>query len=333
MDQTDHTDPRPKRRRTTSEVKTGRRIAACQPCRLRKSKCDGRRPVCALCSSTEKECIYLNEPDDTLTLNGLANIVAKQFESIAEKLDRLEAATLTRPPVAYEDLPALPAGHVTGTALLQLSQDHSTGLEQDLFESARDYSHIPPHCTTADTVLTWPIFENKFVDNYLIRPLLSSLHDVDPDEYNQSDDALLFTPFSQHAPLDERQIPYLVDCFLENVHTKNPILDVVALVKSSREAALRGLAWNAQSCLLLLACALGLVAKPFGSESRAMDDDVSLDAARYIAAPTREREQAENCWVQASRRLGMLKPSIMGSQCHFFAGGMCCIDHLDCHLH
>lgn len=128
-------------------------------------------------------------------------------------------------------------------------------------------------------------------------------------------------PLSNHiAPLDEQRIPNLIDRFLENVHTKNPVLDVETLVKKSRSYATRGLGWDGYSCLLLVACALGLVAKPFGSEQEALDVRISIDSAREIAAPSREREQADNCFVQAVRRLGSLRPSVLAAQCHFFAG-------------
>lgn len=131
-----------------------------------------------------------------------------------------------------------------------------------------------------------------------------------------------FEMFGNLAPLDEQRIPLLVDRFLENVHTKNPILNVENLVKQSREAAQKGLGWNASSCLLLLACALGHVAKPFGTEAEALDYDLNLEAARHIACPLKDRQQAENCFVLACRRLGLLRPGILSAQCYFFAGGM-----------
>lgn len=125
---------------------------------------------------------------------------------------------------------------------------------------------------------------------------------------------------SNVAPLDEQRIPSLIDRFLENVHTKNPILDVETLVRKSRSYASKGLGWDGYSCLLLTACALGLVAKPFGSEQEQLDPYASIEAVREVVAPPRDREQADNCFVQASRRLGGLRPSVLAAQCYFFAG-------------
>ena len=122
---------------------------------------------------------------------------------------------------------------------------------------------------------------------------------------------------SSLAPLEEERIPQLVDTFLQNVHTKNPVLDVETLVLKSREAATHSLGWDAWSCFLLLACAFGSIAKPFGAWEELSQDEI------YTKNPatTKELQQGENCFVLACRRLGLLKQTMLAAQCHFFAGG------------
>lgn len=44
-----------------------RRQAACQPCRMRKIKCDKKKPSCNICVAGGQECEYLNEATDKLT--------------------------------------------------------------------------------------------------------------------------------------------------------------------------------------------------------------------------------------------------------------------------
>lgn len=188
-------------------------------------------------------------------------------------------------------------------------------------QPSRDFANIPPHRTTADEVLIWPIFEDVFPKNYLIDPQLG--HRLCPEALQFGDDITddCILPISNNiAPLDEQRIPSLIDRFLENVHTKNPILDVESLVRKGRSYATKGLGWDGHSCLLLMACALGLVAKPFGSEREALDIHIPIDFARELAAPSRDRDQADHCFVQASRRLGGLRPSVLSAQCQFFAG-------------
>lgn len=122
----------------------------------------------------------------------------------------------------------------------------------------------------------------------------------------------------------------LIDRFLQNVHTKNPILDVEALIKHGRYCAEFGPGWDARSCLVLMTCALGAVAKPFGgtmppnagvytspNEPYAYGQQ-PISSAAYCAE---ELEQGEACFTQACRRLGSLKYSLLGAHCYFFAGG------------
>lgn len=84
-------------------------------------------------------------------------------------------------------------------------------------------------------------------------------------------------------PPDEEQIPLLVDKFLSNVHTKNPVLDVEQLVEHARIVATSGLRWDAWSCIVLLTAALGTVAKPFDAAV-----NVTLDSSGAIASWTHD---------------------------------------------
>ena len=134
------------------------------------------------------------------------------------------------------------------------------------------------------------------------------------------------------TPLDEEQIPALIDRFLTNVYTKNPILDVESLVKHGRRCADHGIGWDGWSCLVLMACALGAVAKPFdrsrvpgehpGYPPATPDGDPrSSTASSSARLYAKELRQGDSCFTLGCRRLGSLKYSMLGAQCHFFAGG------------
>lgn len=177
---------------------------------------------------------------------------------------------------------------------------------------------IPQHPASADTVLRWEIFDDRFPANALISSLFK------PNLADAVDD--LITAPTRLTPLDEETIPHLVDKFLQNVHTKNPILDVEALVKHGRRCADQGIGWDGRSCLVLLACALGSVAKPFDSQIHHTNNIYRLaDGATRTPSSARlyakELQQADSCFALACRRLGSLKYSLLGAQCHFFAGG------------
>ena len=210
-------------------------------------------------------------------------------------------------------------------------------------EPSRDYLQIPAHRTTADTVLTWPIFAGRYEPNSLIQPLFNPIGSSNGNDFSYDAGDELIARDLTIVPgglrdLPDEKIPSLIDNFLQNVHTKNPILDVEALLRHGRKAAENGLGWDAPSCLVLLACALGSIARPF---------DQCLPPAETVSRPVppprrpshepvssaamfgKDLQQAESCYVLACRRLGLLKFTILGAQCHFFAGGMWLPDRLE----
>jgi hypothetical protein len=312
-----------KRRRSENDPPSnlGRRRAACQTCRNRKVKCDLQRPSCSLCEAAGKgdECIYLTEPPkQTLesvaeTLNGRFDLVTRQLEDLKAALQSsggctpnhrtrssFEALSQPSPMVTLDTLSPVVSSHIR-------SPPNQTNVAA---EPSRDFSHIPAASTTADTVLTWPIFDGQYRANYLVEPLLSNPRVSDPPlavrNVTGSDSYELSNTL---APLDDERIPGLVEVFLQNVHTKNPVLDVDTLVRQSREASLRGLGWDAWSCCILLACALGCIAKPFQSGG----------SSPHVASP-KELQMGEQYFILALRRTGLLKQTVLACQCHFFAG-------------
>lgn len=190
-----------------------------------------------------------------------------------------------------------------------------------LNEGSRDYLKILSCKTTADAALTWPIFGESFLQDALIGIIFNPQDSNDNSSSSDSHDTHQVPGGLQSLP-DER-IPILVERFLECVHTKNPILDVDSLLHHGRKAAENGLGWDAHSCLILLACALGCVACPFDSQTRTAFQSTAEDTTGLSSSSmfSRELQLAESCYVLACRRLGILKHTVLGAQCHFFAGG------------
>lgn len=181
---------------------------------------------------------------------------------------------------------------------------------------------------SADTILEWAIFQGKYPRNALIRGIFQPNRENAPSAQALTappiDDFVRFT--GRHPPEEER-IPSLIDCFLQNIHTKNPILDVESLVKHGRKCAEHGIGWDGLSCLVLLACALGSIAKPFGTSATQQTAlpqanlDIASSSVGAVPSHTQELERAESYFALACRRLGSLKPTMLGAQCYFTAGG------------
>lgn len=197
-----------------------------------------------------------------------------------------------------------------------------------MLEPSRDFLQIPPHLMSADTILEWPIFQEKYPREALIGGLFQPRENTEPSAGESSNVAPVddFIRFRGLLALDDERIPSIIDRFLQNIHTKNPILDVESLVKHGRKCAEHGVGWDGLSCLVLLACALGSIARPFDT---AIAQQTALPQAnlekespsvRSLDIHAQELHQGESYFALACRRLGLLKPTMIGAQCHFFAG-------------
>lgn len=120
----------------------------------------------------------------------------------------------------------------------------------------------------------------------------------------------------------------LIDRFIQNVHTKNPVLDLEYLIRSGRHAAEFGLQWDAQSCLVLITCALGCISQPFTSSMqspqtpRSLQEGLAWQTPGVTSSSATQLREGEAFFMMACRRIGLLHYSVIGAQCHFFAGGM-----------
>ncbi|KFY47065.1 hypothetical protein V494_00199 [Pseudogymnoascus sp. VKM F-4513 (FW-928)] len=178
-------------------------------------------------------------------------------------------------------------------------------------DAQKDYLRIPSANTTADTILTWPIFGGEYPPGYLIEAILGKGEDDTSDAFT--------VRHGEFESLSDERIPSLIDRFLRNVHTKNPILDVDALLQYGRTAAARGPAWDAQSCLVLLACALGSVSFSFEHSVANQAGMGAGSSATSASTYKKDLRQAESCYALACRRLGLLKHTILGAQCYFYS--------------
>ncbi|KAF2486258.1 hypothetical protein BDY17DRAFT_321070 [Neohortaea acidophila] len=321
----DADEPQTKRRRLSSSnsipIKTTntRRKTACQACRLRKIKCDAVRPTCGICKASDAMCKYTDPLPEKLTIDSATDLLSNKLDRLQDDIEKLR--TLVHQgggSSIFNDFQAPTEDDRTSQANLtrQSSAIYTA-------EPSKDFLPIPAARTTADTVLTWPVYEGKYQQSALICVLFEPLKARSSGAFPSECDS--FTVPGGLIPPVEESIPHLVDRFLENVHTKNPVCDVEELVRQSRLIAVNGLSWDAWSCLVLLACALGTIAKPFDAAVNVVpraSGDMAAETSWIADAPTtpRELQQAESCFVLACRRMGTLKHSILGSQCYFFAG-------------
>ncbi|KAH8881162.1 hypothetical protein GQ53DRAFT_754622 [Thozetella sp. PMI_491] len=106
--------------------------------------------------------------------------------------------------------------------------------------------------------------------------------------------------------------------FLALIHVKNPVLDVPRFKQYVRAASEYGPSWDGPGCLVLLACALACVSRPYDeNQIGGPGEDFSAQSPVSVSL---DRNSAEVYYSAAKRRLGLLPDSLISIQCQYFAG-------------
>ncbi|KPM38222.1 hypothetical protein AK830_g8341 [Neonectria ditissima] len=273
---------------------------ACFVCRGRKTKCDNQRPICGFCTATGGACGY---PDDTPLDHS--------------KLDRGSLAILQRLGEMEQNITALlnQKDTLPGQQTPQLAPQQEENSPEEDKEMADSRAHgrasevMPPNSDRppaadivtrssdmrVESVLQWSVFEIQE------HPSLTSSLGLEGGQLQAVTGDGVFD-------LDPEVITQLVENFLATNHTKNPIFDVDQLWNRVRDISETGLRWDGTTCLVLLICAVSVLAPPFYVESE----------PGYSRRVDRLR-RAELYFQMAQRRIGMLyhSNSLLAVQCSF----------------
>jgi hypothetical protein len=170
---------------------------------------------------------------------------------------------------------------------------------------------------TCEDILEWPIFEGKYER--------SATESLIFEAESLGDHSLLLRSGrasqanADYVGVQEEDVPGLISTFLAQVHTKNPILDPVQLRKLAKDISEHGFKWDADSCLVLLTCALACLASPFTSANilvGALDNESNHNAL----ANTPNYSAAEKYYSAARKRIALLDHSMITTQCYFLSG-------------
>lgn len=120
-------------------------------------------------------------------------------------------------------------------------RDHVPAMSENTeTESILDAYKVQTSYTSADTVLSWPVFGSRCFQNCLSDELFVA-------EYSVLEASETVHRTSYH----EEEIPDLVDQFLRHVHIKNPILDPKQLRADARKLTEYGVRWDGTSCVVV----------------------------------------------------------------------------------
>ncbi|KAF5027830.1 hypothetical protein F66182_57 [Fusarium sp. NRRL 66182] len=319
----------PSRKRQRSDVSRRdvayprkRAITACRQCRARKVKCNNARPSCGNCDASKASCVYEDTQDySTLppSFDPASIVIIDKLSQVLSRLDQIQTPAVESfaAPNHAGAVQTSSSSAATDT-VTQSSLRNGEPLEQDQASDDQDQLHIPSSKTSVDAFLQWPIFGKRFPPNYLT----DAVYELDAYDEGESNgktgrsSSRLCSSKAQPIGIDEDGIGDLVRRFLDLVHIKNPILDVDMMYAYTQNVIEDGLRWDAPSCLVLLACALGCVATPYQAETA--NGPVIPETSLQVHG--RDLRDGEAYYNLARRRFGLLEVGILSSQCHFLAG-------------
>ncbi|KAK2802501.1 hypothetical protein FQN50_007307 [Emmonsiellopsis sp. PD_5] len=243
----------PKKRSASDAVEYPRRRAtiACEVCRSRKSRCDGTRPKCRLCSELNAECIY-REPGikldagDKLILEHLSRIEGMLHSSLVGQTSHLALSSTS---------PAASNGtNLSGDDILHKASNLLSAIPGPVpvvglgswVSPPTSISTMPKiHTTPALHLLQWP----------LIRDLVSRPYD--PQNLLQLEMAREPLRMGSTMSLDLANTATYVQSFFERVNVWYACVNPYNWTRYYRTALSQGFREGPESCIVLLVLALG----------------------------------------------------------------------------
>ena len=171
--------------------------------------------------------------------------------------------------------------------------------------------------TSSSHILVWPVFKGK-VDPNDITALFFDPTSPQTAPATPNDDSYLRNLRSidrgvaASQGIREEDVPVFIQDFLLYVHTKNPILDPPSLKAMARTISKDGFQWDGPSCIVLIACALANLARPFNLSRPEEHESSRVDARDYTTA--------ESYYTASRKRIGLLSDYVLTTQCLFLAG-------------
>ncbi|KAF1810728.1 hypothetical protein P152DRAFT_400545 [Eremomyces bilateralis CBS 781.70] len=290
----------PKKRPSTDPIDYPRRRAtiACEICRSRKSRCDGQRPKCRLCTELNAECVY-REPGikldagDKLILEHLNRIEGMLQSNLRARANSFSVAPSLSPPLTNGATVAEESGHRRPSTMSNFGVASGNGAKT-FNSTTSNISTMPKtHTTPALNLLQWPMIRDLVSRPYDPQVLL---------QLEMSREPLHLPPV--HT-IDLAGSANYIRAFFERVNVWYACVNPFSWTRLHHAALSQGFQEGPESCIVLLVLALGC-AECAGSMSR-QPLDRDPPGIQYFAA----------AWALLPSM--MIRNNIMAAQCHILA--------------
>ncbi|KAK7727431.1 hypothetical protein SLS57_002903 [Botryosphaeria dothidea] len=278
-----------------------RATIACEICRSRKSRCDGNRPKCRLCTELNAECVY-REPGIKLDAGD---------KLILEHLDRIEG--LLRTNITNQQANSIFGGLAGGSPAASNSTSEDVlmrggpGAAMGMLPlnglgtwsaNPSNISTMPKiHTTPALHLLQWPMIRDLVSRPYDPQVLLQLEMSREPLRLNSS------------QCLDLSNTNIYVHAFFDRVNVWYACVNPYNWHSYYRTALSNGFREGPESCIVLLVLALGAASNAGSISQQPRDKDppgMSYFAAAWALLPslmTRNNTVAAQCHILASAYL------------------------------
>lgn len=292
-----------KLRRTSTLLDYPRRraIVACEVCRSRKSRCDGGRPKCKLCSELGADCVY-REPG--IKLDAGDKLILEQLSRIEGLLHSNLAAPGTAGGLPGPISPATSYTASTGPEDRPAKRFSTVGAGGEGVQTlplggfgtwSSNISTMPKsHTTPALHLLQWPV-----IKDLVSRP-------CDPQVLLQLEMARPPLDFGMGYTLDLRDVVPYVRAFFDRVNSWYAIVNPHLWHSLYRTAISQDFRSGPESCIVLLVLALGQAAH-YGHSISRVPRNQTIPGMNYFAA----------AWSLLPNLITRI--DVLSAQCHILA--------------
>lgn len=125
------------------------------------------------------------------------------------------------------------------------TNEHGAGAcnRTPLTSSPSDSLEVPTAFGSTEAILTWPIFNGRWSSNVLSNEIL--IGNV-PSAHAERESGKRAS-----VGINEENVPFLVESFLQLVHSKNPVFHTQQIRVAARQVAECGFGWDASSCIVV----------------------------------------------------------------------------------
>ncbi|KAH1283882.1 hypothetical protein KXW98_009107 [Aspergillus fumigatus] len=215
---------------------------ACDPCRYRKVRCDGRHP-CTTCANTGEECVYGTEAVPKNKSDLILEVAVR-----SERLLQDMSAQLARVS-GMLDGKASSQYHTSPTAIISPSTINGAHRADSPGDHISNATLSAFHASTTESILAWPHF-NDFQS-------LREDHSFSVFHLESSRAPLAPRPTTVHPYASRSEIDRVVHSFQRNVNFWYPTMSVAQAAEVQVHIAAGVFGDSVKSCLALLVMALG----------------------------------------------------------------------------